>query len=67
MEYVGKGLLPLAYEDPPGADVACDEFIRESVDLLVSGSVHVRETIKEALGSELSPSLSSVMIDQMTK
>lgn len=67
VDQVGKGLLPKVYEEFPDPMVACESFIRECVDLLVSGSLHVRETVKEALGTELPGPLMRIMIDQMTK
>ena len=67
VDEVGKGLLPRAYEEFPDPMVACKSFVQECVDLLVSGSLHVRETVKEALGTELPGPLMGIMINQMTK
>ena len=67
VDEVGKGVLPNVYEEFPDPMIACENFIRECVDLLVSGSLHVRETVKEALGTELPGSLTRIMISQMTK
>jgi hypothetical protein len=39
VDVIGKGVLPRLYEDLPNATAACEEFIRECVDLLVSGSI----------------------------
>lgn len=67
VDVVGKGVLPQVYDELPDSIVACDGFLRECVDLLISQSVHVRETIKEALGSELPGSLLRVVVSHMTK
>jgi neurofibromin 1 len=67
VDVIGKGVLPRLYEDLPNATAACEEFIRECVDLLVSGSIHVRETVKEALGQELPGNWMRIMIDHMRK
>jgi neurofibromin 1 len=64
---VGKGILPRVYEEHTDARTAAEGFIRECVDLLVSHSVHVRETIKEALGAELPASMSKILVAQMSK
>ena len=66
-ELVGKGILPRVYDQETDPHVAVEEFLRSCVNLLVNGSVHVREAVKEALGSELPPALRRSLVIQMTK
>ena len=65
-ELVGKGTLPRVYDQETDPRVAVEDFLRLCVNLLVSGSVHVREAVKEALGSELPPALCRTLVIQMT-
>lgn len=67
VEIVGKGVLPRAYEESTDQHAAVESFLRQCVDFLVSPSIHVRESIKDALGSELPLSLCRVLVVQMTK
>ncbi|WOO81456.1 Neurofibromin [Vanrija pseudolonga] len=64
---LGKGVLPRVYEEPIDLTAHVESFIRQSVDLLISSSIHVREAAKDALGTELPLGLSRVLILQMTK
>jgi len=67
VEVVGKGILPRVYEEAPDSQTAVESFLRQCVDFLISPSIHVRESIKDALGSELPLSLCRVLVVQMTK
>ena len=64
---VGKVLLPQVFDDPPDPRLACEAFIKQCMDLLISPSIHVRETLKEALGSELPISWARAVTNQMSK
>lgn len=64
---VGRGILPKQLDETTEPAQAVESFLRDCVDLLVSNSVTVRETVKEALGSELPRSLCPVLVVQMTK
>jgi neurofibromin 1 len=55
------------YDENAKPKAALEGFLRECVDLLVSDSVYVRESAKEALGSELPLALFRLLIAQMTK
>ena len=65
VDTIGKGKLPRLFDETPDMRVFCEQFVRECVDLLASPPVHVRETIKEALGNELPPVWAKVMVSQM--
>nr|XP_031861450.1 uncharacterized protein CI109_003054 [Kwoniella shandongensis]KAA5528522.1 hypothetical protein CI109_003054 [Kwoniella shandongensis] len=66
-EVIGKGLLPPAYdEDVSDINAAVETFIKQLVDLLVSSSVTVRESVKTALGSELPTNMCRTMVVHMT-
>lgn len=64
---VGKGLLPKVYEEDLDPITTVEAFLHESVDLMVSSSVHVREFIREALGSELPPLHWQTLLRLMTQ
>lgn len=66
-EVVGKGILPRVYDDATDLATQVESFLRECVDFLVSNSIYVRESIKDALGNELPLSLCRVLVVQMTK
>jgi neurofibromin 1 len=66
-DIVGKGTLPKAYEEVGDITASAESFIRDCVDLLICNSLTVRETVKEALGSELQPALCRVLVSQMNK
>ncbi|KAL7420982.1 Ras GTPase activating protein ira2 [Cryptotrichosporon argae] len=66
-DLVGKGQLPKMYEDKTDPMVAVEEFLRGCVDSLVSNSLHVRESMKEALGTELPTSLCGIVVKQMSR
>ena len=67
VDTVGKGILPSIFDDPTDAKAMCEQFVRDCVDLLASPSIHVRETLKEGLGSELPLYWAKTMISQMVK
>ncbi|ORY28775.1 hypothetical protein BCR39DRAFT_533800 [Naematelia encephala] len=66
-DLVGKSMLPKAYDESNDPLTALEAFLRECVDLLICHSVHVRETVKDALGTELPPSAYRMLISQMTQ
>ncbi|WWC73068.1 uncharacterized protein I206_107033 [Kwoniella pini CBS 10737] len=67
-DIIGKGILPPAYDqhisDP---HVPVELFVKQCVDLLVSASVNVRETVKNALGSELPTNGCRMLVGPMIK
>lgn len=67
VEVVGKGVLPRVYEESIDSHGAVETFFRQCVDMTFSPSIHVRESMKDALGSELPLSLSRVLVVQMSK
>ncbi|WVF65508.1 hypothetical protein IAT40_000236 [Kwoniella sp. CBS 6097] len=65
-DLVGKGVLPPSYNQPvPDPKVTVDLFIRQCVDLLVSSSITVRESVKSALGSELPTNTCKMVVAPM--
>lgn len=66
-DVVGKGILPRVYDEATDLHAQVESFLRECVDFLVSNSIYVRESIKDALGNELPLSLCRVLVVQMTK
>ena len=66
-QIIGRGLLPRIYDEEADPHIAIETFLRQCVDLLVSDSIHVRETAKEALGNELPLTLCGLLVMQMTK
>nr|XP_018259204.1 neurofibromin 1 [Kwoniella dejecticola CBS 10117]OBR81362.1 neurofibromin 1 [Kwoniella dejecticola CBS 10117] len=67
-DIIGKGILPPAYDqqilDP---HVPVEAFVKQCVDLLVSSSINVRETAKNALGSELPTNGCKMIVGPMIK
>ncbi|CAK9779949.1 putative ras GTPase activator [Cutaneotrichosporon oleaginosum] len=66
-DVVGKGVLPRVYDEATDLPAQVESLLRECVDFLVSNSIYVRESIKDALGNELPLSLCRVLVVQMTK
>lgn len=62
----GRGILPKQLDETTEPTQAVESFLRDCVDLLVSNTVTVRETVKEALGSELPHSLCGTLGTQMS-
>lgn len=52
-DLLGQGFLPHMYEETPNLTAAISTFIAESANLLLSSSIVIRESVKEALGSDL--------------
>ncbi|WWD06786.1 hypothetical protein V865_004881 [Kwoniella europaea PYCC6329] len=67
-DIIGKGVLPPAYDQSiPDPHVPVEAFIKQCVDLLISSSVNVRETVKNALGSELPTNGCRMIVAPMIK
>ncbi|WVQ63868.1 uncharacterized protein L199_002024 [Kwoniella botswanensis] len=67
-DIIGKGVLPPAYDQSiPDPHVPVEAFIKQCVDLLISSSVNVRETVKNALGSELPTNGCRMIVGPMIK
>ncbi|OCF79181.1 neurofibromin 1 [Kwoniella mangroviensis CBS 8886] len=67
-DIIGKGILPPAYDQSiPDPHVPVEAFVKQCVDLLVSSSVNVRETLKNALGSELPTNGCRMIVGPMIK
>lgn len=64
---LGKGLLPKVFDDEMDPTSTLENFLRECVDLLPSSSIHVRESVKEALGNELSIVFLQLLLAQMSR
>ncbi|WWC91180.1 uncharacterized protein L201_006121 [Kwoniella dendrophila CBS 6074] len=65
-DILGKGMLPPAYDQSvPDPSVPVEAFIKQCVDLMISGSVNVRETVKNALGSELPTNATRMIVGPM--
>ncbi|OCF40958.1 neurofibromin 1 [Kwoniella heveanensis CBS 569] len=68
VDLVGQGVLPPSYSQPvPDPKVPVELFIRQCVDLLVSSSITVRESVKAALGSELPTNSCKLVVTPMIK
>ncbi|CAI2169037.1 10253_t:CDS:10, partial [Funneliformis geosporum] len=52
---------------PPSSDCMAkvEKFVQEMVSLLVSGTIFVRETVKDTLGNELSPRLYVILFSHL--
>jgi hypothetical protein len=57
--------LPDRFRAAQDGEVMIQNFIIASVDFLIADSPHARDLVKEALGSELSPSLYSRLFKQL--
>ncbi|WRT69099.1 uncharacterized protein IL334_006083 [Kwoniella shivajii] len=67
-DIIGRAILPPAYDQPiPDPRVPVEAFVKQCVDLLVSSSVNVRETVKNALGAELPTSCCRMVVSPMVK
>ncbi|WVW79391.1 hypothetical protein I302_101360 [Kwoniella bestiolae CBS 10118] len=67
-DIIGKGILPPAYDQSiPDPRVPVESFVKQCVDLLISSSVNVRETVKNALGSELPTNGCRMIVGPMIK
>ena len=64
---VGQGILPRVYDDDADIDHSLIDFVWQCVELLVSQSIIVRETVKEALGNELPLQHLGLLVEQMGK
>jgi hypothetical protein len=64
---VGAGQLPRIYEEAVDVLEVVNTFINNSVNMLFSGSVLIRESVKEALGNELPLSLGRTLISSMMR
>ncbi|EIW67076.1 hypothetical protein TREMEDRAFT_69974 [Tremella mesenterica DSM 1558] len=66
-EIVGKNVLPRIYDESPDLSQAGERYISDSVNLLVTSSVMVRESAKELLGAELPLSLCRILTQAMVR
>ncbi|WVR09039.1 hypothetical protein IAU60_006099 [Kwoniella sp. DSM 27419] len=67
-DLIGKGVLPAAYDQAvPDPAVPIELFIQQCVELLVCGSITVRESVKAALGSELPTNATRLLVAPMIK
>ncbi|ODN95826.1 neurofibromin 1 [Cryptococcus wingfieldii CBS 7118] len=66
---IGKeGLLPAAYDqDISEPLIIVEGFIKQCVELLVTNSVAIRESVKTALGSEYPTSMCGLLVTQISK
>lgn len=58
--------LPRGYDDPTQPATAMQLYIQRTADFLVSESVYVRETVKDALGSDLPVQLYRPVVQQIS-
>lgn len=66
-DLLGPGFLPQIYEESTNLHTTVSTFISDSANLLLSSSVIIRESVKEALGSELPLSLGRNLISALYK
>lgn len=66
-ELLGTDLLPAAYEQGDPQPAMLDDLLAETLSLMASHNVTVRETVKEALGHELPLRCGHVMFVQLAK
>jgi len=66
-ELVGTGQLPRIYDEALDVSEVVNTFISTSVNMLFSGSVLIRESVKDALGNELPLSLGRTLVTSMMR
>jgi hypothetical protein len=66
-DLLGPGQLPSYYEQTLDGRPAVQQFVTSSVNMLYSGSIFVREAVKDALGNDLALSSSRVMVASIIK
>lgn len=66
-DIAGAGQLPRLYDDVVDISAEVNTFISNSVNMLFSGSVFIRESVKEALGNELSLTLGRTLVSTMMR
>lgn len=64
---IGTGQLPRIYEEALDVSEVVNTFISNSVNLLFSGSVLIRESVKDALGNELPLSLGRTLVSSIMR
>lgn len=64
-DLLGPGFLPQIYEESTNLHTTVGTFISDSANLLLSSSVVIRESVKEALGNELPLSLGRNLISAL--
>lgn len=64
-EMIGPHLLPASCDPGESYRDRFESFIRECVVMMASSNVVVRESIKEALGTELPVSSAAILFDQL--
>jgi hypothetical protein len=62
---IAEGSWPLRFAKIPNRPSNVDRFIQEMVDLLVADDARMREAVKDALGSDLSPSLFPILFKHL--
>lgn len=66
-DMIGTGQLPRIYEEALDVSEVVNTFISNSVNLLFSGSVLIRESVKDALGNELPLSLGRTLVSSIMR
>jgi hypothetical protein len=61
------GQLPRIYDEALDVSEVVNTFISSSVNMLFSGSVLIRESVKDALGNELPLSLGWTLVASMMR
>jgi hypothetical protein len=61
------GQLPRIYDEALDVSEVVNTFISNSVNMLFSGSVLIRESVKDALGNELPLSLGWTLVASMMR
>lgn len=64
-DLVGRTVLPSVYDERLSVASAIDAYINDSANLLLSSSVVIRESVKEALGNELPLSLGRNLVSAL--
>ena len=66
-DLIGMGQLPRIYDEALDVSEVVNTFISSSVNMLFSGSVLIRESVKDALGNELPLSLGRTLVASMMR
>jgi neurofibromin 1 len=67
IDLLGTELLPVAYEQGDPTPAMLEDLLAETMSLMASHNLTVRETVKDALGHDLPLSCGSLMFGQLAK
>lgn len=64
---LGPKMLPASFEEPEPSFSGLEAFVQETLGLMSSSNVAVKETVKDVLGNELPLGCSRVLFGQLGK